>query len=433
MHSMKSSLIPLLFVLHLPGPLLPAVRAQGIFDYERAPINYHKQPAANAITRLQEKIDAGSVKLEFRGPRGYLDSFLKHLDIPVSTQALVFSKSSVQLRLISPSHPRALYFKENLYVGWVQGGGVLEIIAADPMLGSVFYTLKQREVKRPRLVRDKGQCLQCHGASRTKDVPGPMVRSLYTGSDGQPIFNFGFFVSDHDSPFFERWGGYYVTGTHGAMRHMGNMLAEREGGLREVDYKAGANVTDLGKLVNTRPYPSRHSDIVALMVLEHQSQMQNLITRARYQEIRGDYYDKALDPGQGFRSELTRRLVRRAGEALLRYMLFADEFQLTSPVKGTSGFAEEFSGKGPHDKRGRSLYELDLDKRLFKYPLSYMIYTQGFRQLPAMTAAYVSRRLGAVLTAKEVGDEFPKLGLESRKAILEILRDTLPEFTRTWQ
>ena len=224
-----------------------------------------------------------------------------------------------------------------------------------------------------------------------------------------------------------------VTGTHGAMLHMGNMLAEREGGLRDVDYKAGANVTDLGKLVNTRPYPSRHSDIVALMVLEHQSQMQNLITRARYQEIRGEYYDKALDPEQGFRSELTRRLVRRAGEELVRYMLFSDEFQLASPVKGTSGFSEEFSGKGPHDKRGRSLYELDLDKRLFKYPLSYMIYTQGFRQLPAMTAAYVSRRLGAVLTAKEVGDEFPKLGLESRKAILEILRDTLPEFTRTWQ
>ena len=255
---------------------------------------------------------------------------------------------------------------------------------------------------------------------------GPRVRRLYTGSDGQPIFNCGFFVSDHDSPFSERWGGYYVTGTHGAMRHMGNMLAEREGGLREVDYKAGANVTDLGKLVNTRPYPSRHSDIVALMVLEHQSQMQNLITRARYQEIRGEYYDKALEPEQGFRSELTRRLVRRAGEELVRYMLFSDEFQLASPVKGTSGFSEEFSGKGPHDKRGRSLYELDLDKRLFKYPLSYVVYSAAFDALPDVSQKQVYRRIAGILRVEEAGGRAHAFDLDEMLANGEMVIASAP-------
>ena len=158
---------------------------------------------------------------------------------------------------------------------------------------------------------------------------------------------------------------------------MGNLMADRDTSVKEFDYESGANLTDLSAQFNTGPYPTGHSDIVALMVLEHQAQMQNLITKARYEEIQGEHYDAMLHRDQLFGNELTQRKVVRAGEALLAYMLFVNEYQLRAPVRGTSGFSEEFSSQGPHDQQGRSLYQLDLETRLFKYPLSYMIYTDG--------------------------------------------------------
>ncbi|MEC7774454.1 MAG: hypothetical protein VYC32_00005, partial [Planctomycetota bacterium] len=278
----------------------------------------------------------------------------------------------------------------------------------------------------------KGQCLQCHARPRTRDVPGPVVRSLYTGSDGQPVLNFGYYVSDHTSPFSERWGGYYVTGTHGKMLHMGNLLTDRSQPLAEIDYSRGANISDLSGWFDTSPYLSAHSDIVALMVLEHQSQMQNLFTRARYEEVRGRYYDKALESNKDFRSDLSKRLIVRAGNDLLKYMLFTGEFRLRAPVKGTSGFAGEFSARGPRDRKGRSLYQLDLVTRLFKYPLSYMVYTESFKRLPSRVLAHIRRELRKVLTASSPGDDYAHLSLKDRRAIFEILKDTCSELVEGW-
>ncbi|MCH2202239.1 MAG: hypothetical protein MK102_09725 [Fuerstiella sp.] len=408
------------------------VHAQGLFDFEREPINYHNRPANNVVTRLQSGIDSGKVELVFKEPRGYLDSILQYLKISKSTQSLVFSKSSAQLRKISPSRPRALYFNEQAYVGWVQDGEVIELIASDPTLGTVFYSLKQKNEAKPRLLRDKGQCLQCHAQRRTRDVPGPVVRSLYTGSDGQPILSFGDYVSDHTSPFSERWGGYYVTGTHGKMLHMGNLLTDRNQPPSEIDYSQGANLPDLSGRFDTRPYLSSHSDIVALMVLEHQSQMQNLITRALYEEVRGRSYDKARESTQDFPSDLSKRLVARAGNDLLQYMLCTGEFKLQSPVRGTSEFASQFSARGPRDRKGRSLYQLDLTTRLFKYPMSYMVYTESFRRLPSRVMIHIRRELHKVLTAGSAGDDYAHLNLKDRRAIFEILKDTCPELSDAW-
>ena len=143
------------------------------------------------------------------------------------------------------------------YLGWVPEGDVVEIIASDPTLGSVFYSLPQRRSATLKFIRDKGQCLQCHAARRTQNVPGPVVRSLFTSHNGQPVYNFGTYVSDHTSPFSQRWGGYYVTGTHGNMRHMGNMLVDANLGRSEVNFDDGANVNDLSRLVNTKAYSHR--------------------------------------------------------------------------------------------------------------------------------------------------------------------------------
>ena len=411
----------------LVSSLCTRAHSQHQLEFERPPIDYHQQPTTNLVTQLQEKILTGQVQLDFHHSRGYLDSLLQQLEISETTQSLVYSKSSVQLRRISPARPRAMYFNENAYVAWVRGGDVLEMIVSDPQLGPVFYTLQQRQVSVPHFQRDRGQCLQCHANHRTKQVPGPVVRSLFTGSDGLPVFHLGNFVSDHSSPFSQRWGGYYVTGSHGSQLHMGNIPIDRDEPHESINYESGANISDLSPLVNTDPYLTSHSDIVALMVLGHQTQMQNLITRARYEEIRGKHYDTTFRSTQEVPGNYTRRRVARAAEELLTYMLFVNEYQLHSPVSGTSGFTEQFSARGPRDPQGRSLYQLDLKTRLFRYPLSYMVYTAGYRQLPPMTRRHLAHRLQQVLTAKSSQDKFAHLGLDDRRVLLEILRATAPE------
>ena len=187
-----------------------------------------------------------------------------------------------------------MYFNDDVYVGWVQNGDVVEISAADPQLGAVFYTLRQEQAERPKIVRDRGQCIVCHASSRTSGVPGHLVRSVYADKSGQPFFGSGTFTTDHRSPFKERWGGWYVTGTHGKQRHMGNVISTDRDRPEDLDMEAGANITDLSDHVNTSPYLSPHSDIVALMVLEHQSRMHNLITRANFEAKSAHHYDVAV-------------------------------------------------------------------------------------------------------------------------------------------
>ena len=416
---------------------LPQIgNTQGLFDFERPPIDYHQTIANNPITQLQAKLDQDKVKLEYSDKHGYLPGLMQLLAVSSATQALVYSKSSLQLRRINPTTPRALYFNDQIYLGWVQGGEAIEIIATDPLLGSVFYTLPQQPTDSPKFIRDKGQCLQCHAARRTQNVPGPVVRSLFTSHNGQPVFNFGTFVSDHTSPFSQRWGGYYVTGTHGRMRHMGNILVDANQGRTAVDYDDGANVTDLSPFLDTKPYLTDESDLVALMVLEHQTQMQNLITLARYEEIRGREYDKsmnaALDRDPKFQSEFTKRRTMRTTNSLVRYLLFADEFQLTAHVKGTSSFTETFSKRSPRDNQGRSLYQLDLQERLFRYPLSYMIYSASFKQLAPATLKLVAQKLHQRLTAEVNEDGLEHLTPKLKLALLDILKQTHPQIVKYW-
>ncbi|MCA9070110.1 MAG: hypothetical protein KDA84_14355, partial [Planctomycetaceae bacterium] len=222
-----------------------AIPVQGQMDFERDPINYQKTPAHDPVTRLQNQLDEDSVQLEFDEEHGYLKSLLKQLEIPTSSQVLVYSQTSFQLRRITRRRPRALYFNDESYVGWVQGGDVLEIMTTDPKQGPMFYTLSQEKSERPKLVRDRGQCMICHASSRTQDVPGGLMRSMFVNSSGQPQYGAGTFNIDHKSPFDKRWGGWYVSGTHGTMRHMGNVFSKSRLEPEEIDREDGANVTDL--------------------------------------------------------------------------------------------------------------------------------------------------------------------------------------------
>lgn len=406
-------------------------------DIEGEPINYAKAPVDNAVSRLEKRLADGKATLKHEPGFGYLRSLLCELNVPQSSQMLVFSKTSLQRHRIAPNRPRAVYFADDVYVGFCQRGDVLEVTAIDPTLGAVFYTLDQKSPDKPRFTRQNDTCTICHGSSANQGFPGNLVRSVYPDGDGLPILSAGSHRIDHTSPIEQRWGGWYVTGTSGKQQHLGNLILRGNPNPADIDNRKGLNVSGLGDRFNTKAYLTPHSDIVALLVLEHQAEMQNLIGRATLQTRLALYEEaslnKALDRPANYRSETTVSRIRSAGEPLVKYMLFAGEARLTERVRGTSGFTEEFSKRGPHDGQGRSLRDFDLEHRLFLYPCSYLIYSEAFDAMPGPVKEYVYRRLWEVLSGQDTSEEFRHLSAADRGAILDILRATKSNLPDSWR
>jgi hypothetical protein len=307
----------------------------------------------------------------------------------------------------------------------------LEISAVDPKLGAVFYTLDQKESAAPKFVRQTDNCMLCHASSATRDVPGHLVRSVFTDGAGYPILASGTFRIDHTSPLKDRWGGWYVTGTHGKQTHLGNRTF-RKGSDEEVAAdSSGHNLTKLDGKLAVADFLTPHSDITALMVLEHQAEGHNRIARANFLTRQALHYEtelnRELEEPAGKRWESTTSRIRAACEPLVEYLLMCEEAPLEGPIAGTSGFDKEFSAIGPRDSRGRSLRDLDLRKRLFRHPLSYLIYGEAFDALPAEAATYVRRRFREILAGEDRSPSFAHLSSDDRRAILEIVRETKPD------
>jgi hypothetical protein len=409
---------------------VPADAGSGL-PYDEEPISYSTAAVDDAVARLQPKIDDGRVRLGRDADHGYLRAVLAALQVPVESQVLVFSKTSLQRDRISPRTPRAIYFNDEVYVGWVPEGEVIEVASTDPRQGTIFYVLPQRERPRPRFRRMTHECLQCHDSSAmTGGVPGLMMRSVYPDRAGQPMLAAGGSVTDQESPFAERWGGWYVTGTHGRQRHMGNVTARANDDAITLDREAGANVTDLSERFETSAYLAPGSDIVALMVLAHQTRMHDLLTSAGFDVRRALHDAAAIDAALGRPgappSEGTLRRIDVAAAAVVRHLLFAGEPSLIDPVRGTSGFADAFTARGPRDRKGRSLHELDLRRRLLRYPCSYLVYGEAFDALPAPLKERVYARLWDALSGKDRSRDFAHLSASDRRAITDILLDTKP-------
>lgn len=400
---------------------------------ENAVIDYARTPPQDPIAALQRKIDSGELKLDFDSRWGYLPAVLHALKIPESSQGLVFSKTSFQIDHISRLTPRALYFNDDVYVGWVQGGAVLELASEDPKLGAIFYALDQKKNARPQFERLVEGCLVCHYSSSTGSVPGFMMRTLLVDIDGNPILSAGSSVMTDKTSMSDRFGGWYVTGTTGSQLHRGNnyypdvatAMGSAKTFLAGVNYKTTSNLTRLPSGVDATRYLTKHSDIVALMVMAHQTRLHNLITQVTY-EVSAAIRDEGVDPPV---SEITQRRVRSVAEPLVKAMLFAwTPDEIPAPVTGTSGFSEEFSKLGPFDRQGRTLRELDLKTRLFKYPLSYLVYSDAFNAMPAPAKKYVYQRFREILTGKDTSIDFAHLSTSDRSAMLQILEDTKPDF-----
>lgn len=391
---------------------------------EHPAIEYFKTPPDDAVSRLAKRLDKGEARLDYvPGRLGYLPSLLKNLNVNVDSQMLVFSKTSFQAPLISPRSPRAVFFNDTVSVGSVKGGEVLELAALDPKLGVVFYTLNVEKSTHPIFVR-RDVCLQCHEVQATLGVPGIEVGSSYPKPDGTPDFQAGYTAVDHRIPLEQRWGGWFVSGKTGSVTNLGNAVVPDPASPKELDTTESHNLTSLTGKVNLEGYAAQTSDVVALMVLEHQTRMTNLIVRVGW-ETRVAEHDGKL-------AEATPNLDTGIDE-LVAYMLFAEETPLKEPVEGVSTFTKTFPQRGPRDKQGRSLRDFDLKTRMFKYPMSYMIYTEAFDGIPDWARDRIYQRLYDVLTRTNESERFAKISAADRRAVLEIVRDTKSGLPAYWK
>lgn len=405
-------------------------------DLEGPPIRYSQSADDNRVSRWWQRTRSGEAPLRAEARFGYLRSVLRGLEVPESSQVLVFSKTSLQRQRIGPRSPRAIYFNDDVYVGYCQHGDVLEIAAADAALGTVFYTVDQT-AERATLTRQGDACLICHASSHHHGVPGHLLRSVYPDATGEPILGAGSRRIDQTVPLSERWGGWYVSGSTSGQAHLGNRTFEGRPRFDERPAIEEIETADLSRFFRTGHYLTPHSDVVALMVLEHQAQGHNLLARAAIETRRALHdnaeLNKALGRPEGELWESTLSRIRSVAEPLLRYFLFSGEAELRGELRGTSSFAEEFAGRGPFDRQGRSLRQFDLNTRLFKYPCSYLIYTEAFRELPKPAKDHIFRRLREVLTGQDRSEAFAHLIGRDRRALREILLDTVPELREAWQ
>ncbi|MEX2303703.1 MAG: hypothetical protein WD733_22360 [Bryobacterales bacterium] len=370
--------------------------------------------AANPVEDLRQRIDSGAVHLEYRQPRGYLDALLEALDISPLTQTLVFSKTSAQFRLISPRSPRALYFNDDVYVGWVRDGPFIEISTADSVSGASFYTIAQDSSTPARPTPDTGQCLQCHESGRTLGIPGHLTRSVHPAADGQPFFQLGTIDVSQRTPVSERFGGWYVTGD--VIEHWGNRV------LPDAKTPQAAESRDLSTVINLDEYLAADSDIVAHLLLVHQTQTHNYIARAALEARKAiTYRDEAMSRYGGSDEMLqsVKRRIERPAEDLLESLLFAGEAKLPNPIRERSPLSEAFSRRGP-------LYELDLQTRLLQTPISYLILSDAFDSLPNETLDYLGSRLQVILKGEDATGRFQYLTPSDRAAVQQLIKRWKP-------
>ena len=296
-------------------------------------IAYSTGALDNSVEDLNRRLADGSVRLATEPVNGYLRSILHALQVPVESQVLVFSQTSLQSSRISPTNPRAVFFNDSVAVAWVRGSDVLEVATHDARQGAIFYRLDQASTT-PRFERDD-TCLACHLSWETLGVPGLMVLSTFPMADDPDAYARGF-ASDHRSPIAERWGGWYVTGRAPA-RHIGNVPTLLPAGTRVPANQAPPSLATVEGRFDTTGFLSPHSDATALLVLEHQAAMTNYITRLGW--------EARLVPAAPAR-------VKEAATALVDYLLFVDEAPLPGTVRGSSGFTELFAARGPKDARG---------------------------------------------------------------------------------
>lgn len=386
---MRAFLPLLLLAVARPG----TAPAQG--QYEREPIRYASAADDNAVARLDRRLAAGAADLAPEGRAGRLLPLLRALGVPPASQTLVFSRTSLQRHRVSPRNPRALYFGPDVYVGWIPGAAAIEVAAGDERLGLVFYRLSQDPSQPARLVRDDS-CLSCHAGSRTDDEPGLLLRSVFPDPDGDAIASAGEALVTTTTAIAERWGGWLLTGRFSGA-HRGNGIAARdEQGTWRVAGRAAADLHAFAADFPVDDYPVATSDVGALLALEQQVTVHNVLVRSSIRArvaLAADASWKEATGEAGMRTS-TRRLLESLAREIASALLLAGEPSLAGhDAAPDPDFARAFGDLWPRDDAGIALGRLDLRERTFTLPLSPMVHAPAFAALPAALRARVMERL----------------------------------------
>jgi hypothetical protein len=373
---------------------------------------YETRAVDDRFSRFLTAWDEGPTgAIDLSGDLPFLRSLLKELEVPVSSQMLVYTATSLQKGLISAKNPRALYFNDDTYVGFVPRGRI-EVISLDPTLGGVFFIFDRLQPGRRPAVRRSADCMNCHAPRHMENIPGLVIESVVPGLTGGGERAFRREQSGHGVPLSERFGGWHLTGFGEAMpRNWSNKLLVRKNG----EAKELPNLP--GERFDLARYLLPTSDLLAQLLHEHQAGFVNRALQAGYR-CRELAAANTLD--EGALAELAAPLVR--------YLLFADEAPLAPGMLGDSPFAAEFMAGGKRDSAGRSLRDLEGQTRLLRHRCSYMIYSPAFTGLPTPLRQRVLRELNAALNLSNSTSHLPA---EERMAVRGILGETMPEFAQT--
>ncbi len=379
-------------------------------DFEKAPHNYWQRALQDRFTRVKPALESGELPLDRSSEKAFVMSLLKVLDISPATQTLVYSTTSLQLSRISPRNPRALYFNEDVYLGWVPGGKI-EIASIDPELGGIFYILDIPRGTVPVRIERSTRCFNCHAEFEIGRIPGLLIKSVVPGPGGGSLESFRGDQTGHSIPFKDRFGGWYLTGKHGITEHWGNMVGE----LSPAGLKKYANPP--GRQFRWATYPAATSDVLAHLLHEHQV---GFVDRA----VKATYATRTALAAGDAKAEISKH-----AEILTRYLLFADEAPLPGGgIEGDAALKVFFLKRARRTRMGLSLREFDLRTRLFKYRCSYMIHSAAFAGLPHDLKQRVFKNLRATLAGTLPDSKH--LPAAEKQAIVQILTETVKGFAQ---
>ncbi|MEN9652673.1 MAG: hypothetical protein RL303_393 [Verrucomicrobiota bacterium] len=409
--------------------------AQQNEPFEGPPINYSTTAPRDRATTLNAAHRRRADEIRRLPARQRLKWLLDEFGVPAESQLLVFSKTSLQRDLITPETPRALYFSDEAYVGWVPAGAI-EVTVFDPELGATFYVFDAHQTgDAPLLLRDN-DCLLCH--ARHEHTPSLRARTVFPDRNGEPLSGSGGSNIAPATPLAERWGGWYVTGGAPGLNHRGNLRGETIGAFEGPKARPTLNLAALTDMADTRRYLLKTSDVIPLLMHDHQVHMHNVLSTAG-QETR-----IALHRWPGMREILGLPVdappqgsclvvFDNQAEKIVDALLFRDEAAWPAGGVGGDGvFAAAYARTRKADPQGRSLRDLDLRTRLFRYRCSPLIYSESFAGLPKPLRDLTLLRLSAGLRAYPPGPGFGHLPEAERQAIHEILSATLPGLPEGW-
>lgn len=402
--------------------LVTALSAQAQTDHidiDAPPHNYRTRPLTDRFTRMINDFESGKIPLDRSSEKAFVLSLLKALGVPATSQMLVFSTTSLQLSLISPATPRALYFNEDIYVGYVIGGRI-EIVSLDPELGGIYYIFDIPREAGPLRFERSERCMNCHAGDDTGHVPGLVIKSVVPGPRGGSLTAYRLGETGHAVPFEQRFGGWYVTGNHGITNHWGNLTGRfAEGRLIKIPNPPGERF-------DWARYPVATTDILPQILHEHQAGFVNRVVEAAYRAR------TALFVSNGKLTPALEAELDEQAKILTRYLLFADEAPLPGKVEGEAAYITDFSKTRRATKSGVSLKDFDLQTRLFKHRCSYMIYSPVFTSLPAPMKQRVYQRLNVALDLKRADKEFAYLPAAEKQTIRDVLITTLADLPKDW-